>query len=55
MLFLRVKESFTEMRNNSFVYALASAIIRQLWVKGLLTDDEYIRIDEKNKISFLKK
>jgi len=40
--------------NNNFTYYLASAIIKKLLIKGLITDIEYDKIDAKNKISFLK-
>jgi len=40
------------MQGNKIKYALAQAIIKKLWVEGLLTRDEMSRIDERNKKSF---
>ena len=40
------------MQSNLIKYALAKAIIKKLWVEGLITRDEMSRIDERNKKSF---
>jgi len=40
------------MDSNTIKYALAQAIIKKLWVEGLITRDEMARIDERNKKTF---
>jgi len=40
------------MQGNKIKYALAKAIIKKLWVEGLITRDEMARIDERNKKTF---
>ena len=43
------------MKNNmSFEYNLATIILRNMLLKKLLTEEEYEKIDTKNKKSFLK-
>lgn len=38
---------------NKIKYYFAQAIIKKLWVEGLITEDEMKRIDERNRDSFL--
>jgi hypothetical protein len=38
--------------NNNTFYHMAFAIIKKLWADGLLTYDEFVRIDKRNKDSF---
>jgi hypothetical protein len=38
---------------NKIKYLFAQAIIKKLWVEGLITEDEMRRIDARNKDSFL--
>ena len=41
------------MKNNSIInLAIANAIIEKLWIMGLLTDDERVKILERNSKSF---
>jgi len=40
------------MDSNIIRYELAKAIIKKLWVEGLITRDEMSRIDERNRKSF---
>ena len=37
---------------NDIRYLFALAIIKKLWVEGLITEDEMRRIDARNKVSF---
>ena len=36
----------------NFRYLLSQAIVKKLWVRGYITEEEMKRIDERNKISF---
>jgi hypothetical protein len=42
----------TEARSDNFQYYLARALLKKLWVKGLISEEEMKRIDERNKASF---
>ena len=37
------------MENKKIKLAVANAIVEQLWVKGLITEDEKVRIQARNK------
>lgn len=39
-------------RSDSFEYDLATLILNKLLIQGLINDDEYVRIDLRNKESF---
>ena len=38
-----------KMENKKIKLAVANAIVEQLWVKGLITEDEKVRIQARNK------
>ena len=43
------------MKNNgAFLYILSKAVIKRMFIDGLITIEEYERIDNKNKTSFLE-
>ncbi len=48
----RAKAMAEQTNPNSIRYSLALAIVKKLWVAGLITADEMQRIDERNKASF---
>lgn len=39
--------------NNDYRYEFSIAILNKLLLKKLITEEEYVRIDEKNKKSFI--
>lgn len=43
----------TSKNSGKLLLSIASSLVNLLWMKGLLTDVEKAKIDEKNKVYFL--